>query len=130
MRIRRADPILKVPGRLRRFGGGQRPAASRHLRCPCACTRTGEFILATGTSYSNLLLTLDIATRVWSTSRGTRPPSRPGALRRLSERAIVTTLLMPAPLDVDDEIGGVVRRALPIPYVGGSRIQPSSVQSA
>ncbi len=61
---------------------------------------------------------------------GTRPPSRPGALRRLSERAIVTTLLMPAPLDVDDEIGGVVRRALPIPYVGGSRIQPSSVQSA
>lgn len=33
---------------------------------------------------------------------------------------------MPAPLDVDDEIGGVVRRALPIPYVGGSRIQPSS----
>ncbi|KAF3403725.1 MULTISPECIES: hypothetical protein [Mycobacterium tuberculosis complex] len=51
-------------------------------------------------------------------------------MRRLSERAIVTTLLMPAPLDVDDEIGGGVRRALPIPYVGGSRIQPSSVQSA
>ncbi|WP_181518803.1 hypothetical protein [Mycobacterium canetti] len=75
------------------------------------------------------MLTLDIATRVWSTSGGTRPPSRPGALRRLSEREIVTTLLMPAPLDVDDEIGGVVRRALPIPYVGGSRIQPSSVQS-
>ncbi|MXI70309.1 hypothetical protein GR255_10450 [Mycobacterium tuberculosis] len=92
--------------------------------------RDGEFVVATVTAHSNLLPTLDIATRVWSTSRGTRPPSRPGALRRLSERAIVTTLLMPAPLDVDDEIGGVVRRALPIPYVGGSRIQPSSVQSA
>lgn len=129
MRIRRADPILKVPDGY----ADSAVARGRPHRGTCD-VRARVPGLANSSSlpapHTQTCCPLDIATRVWSTSRGTRPPSRPGALRRLSERAIVTTLLMPAPLDVDDEIGGVVRRALPIPYVGGSRIQPSSVQSA
>ncbi len=59
---------------------------------------------------------------------------RPGCSRRRMTQArglaaeqtgVVTTLLIPAPLDVDDEIWqGSSEQALPIPYVGGSRIQP------
>jgi hypothetical protein len=47
------------------------------------------------------------------------------AIDRLSGRGIFTTLTMTAALGVnDDEIGGVVKRALDTPYVGGVSIQP------
>ena len=47
------------------------------------------------------------------------------AIDRLSARGIFTTLTMTAALGVnDDEIGGVVKRALDTPYVGGVSVQP------
>jgi uncharacterized radical SAM superfamily Fe-S cluster-containing enzyme len=47
------------------------------------------------------------------------------AVQRLSDRGIFTTLTMTVALGAnDEEIGGVVKRALDTPYVGGVSIQP------